>query len=220
MGDSEKGGTVTYLGSLAIGLVVHGAARERWPGRRSWAMAVSAALTVAQPAALAVLAPGWVLVLLRARSTRPARSSSAPGLDNLGQVLFIALSAGLPVAAALEFAAGEVGPVQATEVRRVLRVARSHGLSTALAAADGTTVQLFAVLARAQLTGASAVKAVASFVDEERKERRARAAEAAQRLPVKLTVPLALLILPGFVLLTFGPTVISTIQRLLAPLLS
>ena len=28
MGDSEKGGTVTYLGSLAIGLVVHGAARE------------------------------------------------------------------------------------------------------------------------------------------------------------------------------------------------
>jgi hypothetical protein len=141
-------------------------------------------------------------------------------LDHLGQVLFIALSAGFPVAAALEFAAGEVGPVQATEVRRVLRAARSHGLSTALAAADGTTVRLFAVLARAQLTGASAVKAVASFVDEERKERRARAAEAAQRLPVKLTVPLALLILPGFVLLTFGPTVISTIQRLLAPLLS
>ena len=211
---------MTYLGSLGIGLLVHEAVRARWPERRSWAIAVSAALTAAQPATLAVLAPGWALVLLRARSTRPARSKQAPGLDHLGQVLFIALSAGLPVAAALEFATGEVGPVQANEVRRVLRVARSHGLSTALAAADGTTVRLFAVLARAQLTGASAVKAVASFVDEERKERRAGAAEAAQRLPVKLTVPLALLILPGFVLLTFGPTVISTIQRLLAPLLS
>jgi hypothetical protein len=141
-------------------------------------------------------------------------------LDHLGQVLFIALSAGLPVAAALEFAAGEVGPVEAAEVRWVLRTARRHGLSTALTAADGRAGRLFAVLARAQLTGASAVKAVASFVDEERKDRRAGAAEVAQRLPVKLTVPLALLILPGFVLLTFGPTVISTIQRLLAPLLS
>ena len=211
---------MTYLGSLAVGLLVHGAARARWPERRSWPLAVSAALTAAQPAALTVLAPGWVVALLRARRTRLSRSGRAPGLDHLGQVLFIALSAGLPVAAALEFAAGEVGPVQATEVRRVLRAARSQGLSTALAAAGGTAGRLFAVLARAQLTGASAVKAVASFVDEERKERRARAAEAAQRLPVKLTVPLALLILPGFVLLTFGPTVISTIQRLLAPLLS
>lgn len=141
-------------------------------------------------------------------------------MDQLGQVLFIALSAGLPVAAALEFAAGEAGPVEAAEVRSVLRSARRHGLAAALTASGGSAGPLFAVLARAQLTGASAARAVASFVDEERMNRRALAAETAQRLPVKLTVPLALLILPGFVLLTFGPTVISTIQRLLAPLLS
>jgi hypothetical protein len=138
----------------------------------------------------------------------------------VGQVLFIALSAGLSVAAALEFAANEVGPAAAGEIRSVLRNARHQGLAVALTETDDATGRLFAVLARAQLTGASAVKAVAAFVDEERRDRRARGAEAAQRLPVKLTVPLALLILPGFVLLTFGPTVIATVQRLLGPLLS
>lgn len=140
--------------------------------------------------------------------------------DHLGQVLFIALSAGLPVAAALEFAAGEIDPAEAVQVRSVLRTARKQGLAAALTGVDGSAEVLFGVLARAQLTGASVIKAVASFVDEERKNRRARAVEAAQRLPVKLTVPLALLILPGFVLLTIGPTVISTFQRLLGPLLS
>jgi tight adherence protein C len=135
-------------------------------------------------------------------------------------VLYVALSAGLPVAAALEFAAGEVGEVEAAELRSVLRTARHQGLATALAGAGGTAASLFAVLARAQLTGSSATKAVDTFVDEERKHRRARATEAAQRLPVKLTVPLALLILPGFIVLTIGPTVVGTVQRLLGPLLS
>jgi tight adherence protein C len=125
------------------------------------------------------------------------------------------------VAAALEFAVDEMGPTEAAEVRSVLRVAREEGLAGALmAGADGPAGRLFAVLARAQVTGSSSIKAVALFVDEERKDRRARAAETAQRLPVKLTIPLALLILPGFVLLTLGPTVVSTVQRLLGPLLS
>jgi hypothetical protein len=124
------------------------------------------------------------------------------------------------VAAALEFAAGEVDPVVAGEVRTVLRAARHQSLAVALSGAEGTTGRLFAALAGAQATGASSIRAVAAFVDEDRSVRKARAAEAAQRLPVKLTVPLALLILPGFVLLTFGPTVISTVQRLLGPLLS
>jgi tight adherence protein C len=139
--------------------------------------------------------------------------------DELGQVLYIALSAGLPVAAALEFASGEVTAPVAEEVRAVLRTARSRGLAAALSEADGSTRRLLGVLARAQVTGSSAMNAVAAYIEEDRKRRRAAAREAAQRLPVKLTVPLALLILPGFVLLTVGPTVIATVERLLGPLL-
>jgi len=166
---------------------------------------------------LAIVVCGWMLVWVR--KNRSARSRRGEGLDHLGQVLFIALSAGLSVAAALELAADEVGPLEAGEVRSVMRAARHQGLELALTGADGTAGRLFGLLGRAQVTGASAVRAVAAFVDEERRDRRARAAEAAQRLPVKLTVPLALLILPGFVLLTFGPTVVATVERLLGPLL-
>jgi tight adherence protein C len=97
-------------------------------------------------------------------------------------------------------------------------MARRRGLATALTEANGPTSRLFGVLARAQVTGSSAMDAVASYVEEDRRQRRVQAREAAQRLPVKLTVPLALLILPGFVLLTIGPTVIATFDRLLGPL--
>ena len=217
MGDAAEGRTLTALGSLAVGWLVHKGVRDRWPARRALEVAISSALVTAGTVGPAVVAIGWTLVFFRARRLRSPRPGITPGLDQLGQVLFISLSAGLPVAAALEFAAGEVEPAEAAEVRSLLRTARHQGLSIALTRADGTAGRLFAVLARAQLTGASAVRAVASFVDEERKDRRARAAEAAQRLPVKLTVPLALLILPGFVLLTFGPTVAAAIQRLLGP---
>jgi tight adherence protein C len=211
---------MTYLGALAVGLVVYQGIRDRWPFLRAAAGATSVALIAALPASLAVVALGWALWLLRARRVRMQRTGYRHGPDGLGQVLYIALSAGLPVAASLEFAAAETGSTEATEVRAVLGSARHHGLTAALTGVEGPTGPLFATLARAQLTGSSAIEAVASFVDEERKSRRARATQAAQRLPVKLTVPLALLILPGFVLLTIGPTVVTTVQRLFGPLLS
>lgn len=211
---------MTYLGALLVGVLVHRLTSQWWHADRAFGAGASAALIAAVPASVVILTPGWTWVLLRERRDRLVRPDTRAGLDHLGQVLYVALSAGLPVAAALEFAAGEVGPAEASEVRSVLRAARNQGLAFALAGTDGPAAQLFAALARAQVTGSSAIKTVASFVDEERRDRRARAAEAAQRLPVKLTVPLALLILPGFVLLTIGPTVIGTVQRLLGPLLS
>ncbi len=210
---------MTYLGSLVIGLLVHQGVRGRWPARRACGAGICAAIVAARPASLLLVASGWAVARLWAWRNRSSRSAE-PRPDHLGQVLFVALSAGLPVAAALEFAAGEVGPVEAGEIRSVLRAARHQSLAVALSGADGATGRLFAVLAAAQTTGASSIRAVAAFVDEDRRVRRARAAEAAQRLPVKLTVPLALLILPGFVLLTFGPTVVATVQKLLGPLLS
>jgi tight adherence protein C len=210
---------VTYLGGLALGMVVHEGVRGRMSARGAVGVGVSAALIAAVPSSVVIVVAAWVGALLWARRSRVDQTGYRHGPDQLGQVLYIALSAGLPVATALEFAAGEIDAAEATQVHSVLRKARSQGLAAALTGVEGRAGSLFGVLARAQLTGSSAIKAVAQFVDEERKDRRARAAEAAQRLPVKLTVPLALLILPGFVLLTVGPTVVSIFQRLLGPLL-
>ena len=209
---------MTYLGAVAIGLVVHAGARRRWRSGPAVAAAVSATLAVAAPWSIPLVGLGWAGILIR-RSRARRRLDRRPWQpDQLGQVLYIALSAGLPVAAALEFAGGEVDAIPAGEVRSVLRDARRRGLATALAEADGPARRMFGVLARAQMTGSSTVQAIAGYVDEDRKRRQALAREAAQRLPVKLTVPLALLILPGFVLLTIGPTVIATVERLLGPL--
>jgi tight adherence protein C len=211
---------MTYLGALALGLVVHERTRRYLSSRRAAAVGASTALIAALPPTVLLVAACWVGTLLWARRPREDRTWYRDRPDQLGQVLYIALSAGLPVAAALEFAAREIDPAEAVQVHSALRNARNQGLAAALTGVEGKAESLFGALARAQLTGSSAIKAVASFVDEERKNRRARAAEAAQRLPVKLTVPLALLILPGFVLLTVGPTVVSMFQRLLGPLLS
>ena len=211
---------MTYLGALALGMVIHEGTRGRLSSARAAGVAVSVAFFVAEPRSLPIVIAGWGWARYRVRGSRPAPSVNRHQPDHLGQVLFIALSAGLPVAGALEFAADEIEDVEASQVRAVLRAARRQGLAAALAGLGGSSGGLFRVLARAQLTGSSVTRAVASFVDEERKNRRARAVEAAQRLPVKLTVPLALLILPGFVFLTVGPTVISIFRRLLGPLLS
>jgi len=211
---------MTYLGALVLGIVVHQGTRRRLSSQRAAAVGAAAALGAAWPPGVLVVAACWVGTLLRARRLRKDQTGYGHRPDQLGQVLYIALSAGLPVAAALEFAAGEIDPAEAVQVQSALRNARNQGLAAALMGVEGKAESLFGALARAQLTGSSAIKAVASFVDEERKNRRAQAAEAAQRLPVKLTVPLALLILPGFVLLTVGPTVVSMFQRLLGPLLS
>ncbi len=48
---------------------------------------------------------------------------------------------------------------------------------------------------------------------------RARAVQEARTLSVWLVVPLALLILPGFVLIAAGPAVIGAINGLLGPVL-
>jgi pilus assembly protein TadC len=57
------------------------------------------------------------------------------------------------------------------------------------------------------------------FITDRRATRRADTLERLRRLPVALTVPLALLILPGFIILTLGPTVASIVKQLLGGLL-
>ncbi len=99
----------------------------------------------------------------------------------------------------------------------MLRQARRSGLARALGGCSGRGARFYLLLARAQTTGASIAGAVASFVDERRQEDRARSLEAARKLPVKLTIPLALLILPGFVALTVGPSVLTTVRSIFGP---
>jgi hypothetical protein len=147
------------------------------------------------------------------------RRSAVPGdLQAVAAALVVGTAAGLSLQSSLELAGAALGPSRRGELDDVLRDARNLGLGAALARSDGKMSPLFARLARAQVSGAPLAATVAGFAAEEREIRRSARIEAARKLPVRLTIPLALLVLPGFVLLTAGPAAVGSLQRMLGPL--
>jgi hypothetical protein len=95
-----------------------------------------------------------------------------------------------------------------------MRSARVDGTAVTFASATGPLARLLALAARAVSTGAPLAAAIAAFADEARNAERARAVADARRLAVRLLFPLALLILPGFVVLVAGPVVLESLARL------
>ena len=173
------------------------------------------------PVALRVLVPtlpgaAGRGILGRLRRRAPAQPSS--DLQALAGALVVGAAAGLSLQTSLRGACGVVDSQQRSQVERVLRDSHQMGLGAALASAEGSAAPLFDRLARAQVTGAPLIATVVAFAAEDRAHRRARGIEAARKLPVKLTIPLALLVLPGFLLLTAAPAAVGSIQRLLGPL--
>ncbi|MDR9452099.1 MAG: hypothetical protein RI637_12890, partial [Acidimicrobiia bacterium] len=86
---------MTYLGALALGMVVHEGTRRRLSSRRAAAAGASAALIAAWPPTVLLVAAGWGGTLLWARRPRKDQTGYRHRPDQLGQVLYIALSAGL-----------------------------------------------------------------------------------------------------------------------------
>ena len=185
--------------------------RERW--------ALAGGLVVLQPVLAVGGAVAGVLLVgrrrLRARRRRLEAAASDVGV--MAEMVSLALSAGLTISQALRVAQPLVHPVLRSEVDVVLRLAAHGGLSNALASATGHGRPFFVLIAHAVVTGAPLAPAVDSFVRQALADRRAAHLEAARRLPVRLMLPLALLILPGFVLLTVGPTVLAALERFVLP---
>jgi tight adherence protein C len=67
---------------------------------------------------------------------------------------------------------------------------------------------------RSSRTGAPLVRSLDVLASSLRQERTRDARERLAKLPIKLLFPLALLILPGFVLMTVGPAVLSGLSRI------
>ena len=193
-------------------------------GERRWAREANAAAVVTLvsiPLALVTGVGLGIVAGVRRWTKQRAESQQAEAdLALLARVLLIGLSAGLSLHAAFTAARPHLGRLVGEEVDRLLRESARVGLAESLRSHRGKLSRLGLLLGRAHTTGASVTQAVAGYVDELRGENRAATLEAARRLPVKLTIPLALLILPGFVVLTVGPSVLDAAQRLLGPVLS
>lgn len=156
---------------------------------------------------VALFAAAGVLV---ARPFRlPRRTSTVESsVGDLARLLAIAAAAGLPLGSALETVSGELSGTVGEAVRAVVRAARTRGLGLALLEAPelGT---LGPALARAHATGAPLGQTLDAHLIAHSAERVFRALETARTAPVRLMVPLALMLLPGFTALVVGPTLLD-----------
>jgi Flp pilus assembly protein TadB len=132
----------------------------------------------------------------------------------LGDLIVLGLLAGMPFVSALDAAAAHLDEPLAAEVSSVVRSARLHGTGEVFGTHRGSLRDLLRLAARAIGTGAPLVAAIAGFTSEARNAQRARAIVNARRLAVRLLFPLALFILPGFIVLVAGPVVLDGVGRL------
>lgn len=188
----------------------------RWrPGAPSWVAVVPVAV-VLFPLPAAAGGVAW-LVVRRFRKRAAARRIQARAQSDvtaLAELTALGLVAGLDYAGALKRAAQPLSGEIRAEVNGVLRRARLTGLAPALADAGRHTRRFLRVAARAVDTGAPVRAAVEAYVDDAVADEHARRLAAVRRLPVKLLFPLALLILPGFMLLTVAPALLGSVRRL------
>jgi Type II secretion system (T2SS), protein F len=99
-------------------------------------------------------------------------------------------------------------------LRKVARVAMVEGLATAIPEADEALRPVVAQLSRAQRSGASLSGAMRRMLENGMAEERARKIARARALPVRLMVPVTLLMLPGLVLLLYAPSLLASFEDL------
>lgn len=162
----------------------------------------------------AVVALALFSRLLRYRRRSRPLPSSGGDVTSLAEMTALALTAGLSLSQALEAASRRASGDLRREVHRILRRGQRLGLAPALMQGSGPAAGLYRIAARATITGAPLLPAVHAYVDELRGGERLRRIETLRKLPVKMLFPLALLILPGFLVLTVAPTLLGALDRL------
>jgi pilus assembly protein TadC len=173
-------------------------------------------------AAAAVVAAGLAVRGVR-RSAAVARAEQqAPvrGLATAVGLLAGCLESGAPPVVALarvaDVAPDEVAHAWAPVVGELLLGADPARAWAPALARGGELAALARVMVRSAATGAAAAAALRHLVDDLARERRARAAAAAESVAVRIVVPLGLCFLPAFVLVGVVPAVWGLVAPLLA----
>jgi len=204
---------VTAIASVAVAAWW---ASERRRSAHPWMAAAIGAAAVARPltgiaaAAVAIARIRW----RRARSARTTAQAADADVTVLADLVVLSLTAGLSLRAAFAAVAGHVHPELRSDLDELGRRMDRDGMAAALSATTGRLAGLARVAAGAAVSGAPLGGALTAFAGARRHEAHMVRMEAARRLPVRLLLPLALLILPGFVLLAVGPAVLEGLARL------
>lgn len=183
-----------------------------------WRLAAAGAAALAPISIpLAVIPPAAAVVTRRVSSIREVRRARIEANEDvalLADLMALALRSGLAVRPALESASLRVAPQLRTEVATVVEAIDRSGAAVALSSADGQARGLYSTVASAAATGAPIEAAVTSFAAERRAAAHAKHLADLRRLPVRMLLPLALLVLPGFAVLVVGPALVESLSRL------
>ncbi len=177
-----------------------------------FAVAGTLGLAVAPP--LAVAAPLGVWITRRSRAiSAERRASRLARSDGLLAVELVAagVAAGVAFDAALTTAASEIGgDVARSMMQRLRTFRRDDGGSDD----DDPIATLIAIARRSEASGSRLADELRALAETGYAIDAAATAERLARLPVTMLFPLALLILPGFILVAVAPALISGITRL------
>lgn len=127
-------------------------------------------------------------------------------------LLLVELRSGRSVLAALQATSHRLPHDHA--LKRVARTSTVSGLIPALGLCDDRLRPVIAQLARAHKSGASLASAMRRMLEQDLAVFRSDRLAAARALPVKLMIPVTLLMLPGMVLLLYAPGLIRTFGQL------
>ena len=173
--------------------------------------------TVVLAAALGSLIAGPMGALTGALATLWVRSrQNRPDPDPEPRVvmllLLVELRSGKSVLASLQSVASRLPEYE--NLRRVSRVATVSGLVSSLPDCDDSLRPIVAQMARAQRSGAQLSSAMRRLLDQELARYRTSSLARARALPVKLMIPVTLLMLPGLVLMLYVPDLLRAFDRL------
>lgn len=172
-----------------------------------YVLAASVGVAAAGPVGGAVgLAVAWLWKRMRA----PAPPDPPVRLVLL--LLLIELRSGMSVLASLLEVSRSLPNHR--NLRTVARVAQVSGLVEAIGHANDSLRPIVAQLSRTQRTGASLTGAVRRMLDNDLAADRSRRISRARTLPVRLMVPVTLLMLPGLVLFLYAPSLLGMFEDL------
>jgi hypothetical protein len=201
--------------AVAVAAVVGLGCRRRhalepeWVAAGCWAMITNPLLTAATVVTVAARRRWKVATRARARLVE-----ADADVTLLADLLALAMRAGLSIRAACEQSAARLHPLLRSDVAELVTAMDQVGVGPALGRGAGRLEGVCRVIEGAAASGAPPADALAALADRLRHERHTAAVAATRRLPVRLLLPLALLILPGFVILTVGPAVLQAVARL------
>jgi hypothetical protein len=203
------------IAPVAVGLATT-SLLSRFSIRKAWLIGLGATATLVAPVPAAA---GLFLMVAvgrfrsAARLARKATAERDAGLE-ASELVALGLAGGLSVAAAHRVALEHAAPEANAALSRLVVDMQVRGTRAALIDNEGSLAEASRVIAAAVASGAPALPALTGYLEVEAHRRHSQRVEDARKLPVRLLLPLTLLVLPGFVLLTVGSTVVGSLARL------